>query len=371
MLLRTIRWPRRLLGHFHFILTNRHQESSLLKKNGNSYDFVTNGFPMSQTMTITVSQWQTLQNTILSLQTSLTNTQNSLHFMQGNYTKLQAWSSAMQSSYSAIPLNSGEILNSGDTAWMLASTALVLLMTLPGVALFYGGMCQTKNVLSSVLQSYAIACMVTMLWFMMSYSLCFRNGSPVIGNADRFWLVGWNQSLTQNSINRLGVNSAHALAPTIPESVYMTFQLTFAIITAALVCGAFAERMRFHAMLIFIFFWHFLVYCPVCHSNWAADGWLSVKGDLDFAGGNVVHICSGFSGLAASMIIGPRKDWGIAKMKPANIIHCVIGGALLWVGWFGFNAGSSVRAGTGAGFAMMVTQVRASRRRTRSILLPP
>ena len=278
--------------------------------------------------------------------------------LQNNVTALQAWQSQMQSG--SLTLSTGQQMNTGDVAWMLTSTALVLLMTLPGVALFYGGMCQAKNILSTVMQSYSIACMISVMWFMFTYSLCFNTGSPVIGNAGRFWLVGTQDTKNQKSPYRLGPSSANVLDPTVPESIYMTFQLTFAIITGVLVCGSFAERMRFEAMLIFIFFWHIIIYCPVCHSEWAPDGFLSVQGDLDYAGGNVVHICSGFSGLAASVVIGPRKGWGVIHMKPHNIVYTVVGGALLWVGWFGFNAGSAGGAGTAAGFAMMVTQICAA-----------
>ena len=294
---------------------------------------------------------------IATLQAQLNTLSANILALQGNLSSIQTWQSQVQTT---VPLSAGSNLNSGDAAWMLTSTAIVLLMTLPGVALFYGGMCQAKNVLSTVMQSYSIACMISVMWFMFTYSLCFNTGSPVIGNAGRFWLVGTQDTKNQKSPYRLGPSSANVLDPTVPESIYMTFQLTFAIITGVLVCGSFAERMRFEAMLIFIFFWHIIIYCPVCHSEWAPDGFLSVQGDLDYAGGNVVHICSGFSGLAASVVIGPRKGWGIVDMKPHNIVYTVIGGALLWVGWFGFNAGSAGGAGTAAGFAMMVTQICAA-----------
>jgi ammonium transporter, Amt family len=210
------------------------------------------------------------------------------------------------------------------------------------------------------MQTYSIACMISLMWMAFSYSLCFSTGSPLLGNGDRVWLIGTKDTGNQKSQYRLAPNSAHALAPTIPESVFIVYQLTFAIITAVLVCGSFAERMSFRAMLIFIFFWHIIVYCPVAHSTWAVDGWLALKGDLDFAGGNVVHVSSGMSGLAASIIIGPRRGWGVVDMKPHNIVYTVIGASLLWVGWFGFNAGSAVSAGTGAGFAMLVTHMSAS-----------
>jgi Amt family ammonium transporter len=278
-----------------------------------------------------------------------------LKILQSNISDLSAAQASSQAS--AIALSSGSNLNSGDTAWILASTALVLLMILPGIALFYGGMCQAKNVLSTVMQTYSIACMITLMWFAFTYSLCFSTGSAVLGNADRFWLIGTRDTGNQKSPYRLAPTSAHALAPTIPESLFITYQLTFAIITAVLVCGSFAERMSFRAMLIFICIWHIVVYCPVAHSSWALDGWLALKGDLDYAGGNVVHVASGMSGLAASLIIGPRRGWGVVDMKPHNIVYTVIGASLLWVGWFGFNAGSAVSAGTAAGFAIMVTQI--------------
>lgn len=252
------------------------------------------------------------------------------------------------------------VFNSGDTAWLLTSTAIVLLMTLPGLSLFYGGMSQAKNVLSCLMQTMSLSCMISLLWIMMGYSLCFGTGSPVFGGAERFWFIGTKEVTDQKSASRLGPTSFHPLAPTIPETVFITYQLTFAIITAAIVCGSFAERMKFWPMLIFMFFWHFLVYCPVAHSEWATDGFLALAGDLDFAGGNVVHVCSGFSGLAAAIIIGPRKGYGVEDLVPHNLVYTVIGGSLLWVGWFGFNAGSAVSAGSQAGFAMLVTHLCAA-----------
>ena len=245
-------------------------------------------------------------------------------------------------------------IDSGHTAWIMTSSTLVLLMSLPGLALFYGGMAQVKNVLSTVFQTFSIACLVSVLWFMFGYSLAFGSGSPVYGGAQRFWLMG-----DQRYTTRISVNSKHALAPNIPETVYMMFQMGFAVITAAIVCGSFAERMRFRSMLVFITFWHLLVYCPVAHAVWAQDGFLSVAGALDFAGGGVVHVCSGMSGLAASIIIGPRKGFGAKDLKPHNVLYTMIGGSMLWVGWFGFNAGSAGQAGGAAGFAMLTTQISA------------
>ena len=201
--------------------------------------------------------------------------------------------------------------------------------------------------------------MVTVLWFTMGYSLAFGAGSPFIGGSERFWLIGSKDSSNQKSVSRLGTGSKNALNCMIPESVFIMFQCTFAIITAAIVCGSFAERMRFSAMIVFIFFWHFLVYCVVAHWVWAPDGFLFEDGALDYAGGDVVHISSGMSGLAASIIIGPRKGFGAKDLKPHNVLYTMIGGSMLWVGWFGFNAGSAGQAGGAAGFAMLTTQISA------------
>jgi Amt family ammonium transporter len=242
--------------------------------------------------------------------------------------------------------------NSGDTAWIMASSAIVLMMSLPGLALFYGGMTQQKNVLSTVMQTFSIAGLVTILWMILGYSLCFSTGSEVYGGIQRAWLIGPDES------NKLGPETAHALADNIPESVFMNFQLTFAIITAAIVCGGFAERMKFSSVLVFIFFWHFLVYCPICHSEWAVDGFLAAAGDMDFAGGNVVHISSGVAALAASIIVGPRLSGNTTH--PHNLIYVVMGTAFLWVGWFGFNGGSALGANGTAGMAIMVTQICAA-----------
>ena len=230
----------------------------------------------------------------------------------------------------------------------------------PGLALFYGGMSQAKNVLSTVFQTYSITCMITLQWMAITYSVCFYSVSSVLGGADRLWLIGTQDTANQKSPHRMGPYSVHPLAPTVPESVFMMFQLTFAIITPALVCGSLAERMKFEAVLLFIFLWHFAVYCPVCHAEWGPGGFLATAGDLDFAGGNVVHITSGFSGLAASIVLGPRKGFGVLSLRPHNVIYSVIGGAFLWVGWFGFNAGSATTAGASAGFAMMVTHISGS-----------
>jgi len=244
-------------------------------------------------------------------------------------------------------------VNTGDTAWMLTSVALVLMMTVPGLGLFYGGMVRKKNVGDTVMTSFAITCLITILWVVCTYSLAFRAGSPFIGGLDRAFLQNILSDISNNTGN------PNALAPTIPESVYICFQLTFAIITPALIAGAFAERMKFSAMLWFVGLWAICVYSPVAHWVWGPDGFLSSGNDaawvkvLDFAGGTVVHVNSGTAGLAACIMLGKRKDSGPGH----NMILTFIGAGLLWVGWFGFNAGSAVTANMQAGMAMLVTQI--------------
>jgi ammonium transporter, Amt family len=236
-------------------------------------------------------------------------------------------------------------LDSGDTAWMLTSVALVLMMTVPGLALFYGGMVRKMNVLTTVMQSFAVTCLVTVLWMVIGYSFAFTPGSPFLGGTSRFLLYG----MTLDSVNDL--------AKTIPESVYMCFQMTFAIITPALICGAFADRMKFSALLWFIGLWSICVYCPIAHFVWGPDGFLNDAGVLDFAGGTVVHINSGFAGLMAALVMGRRRGYATEPMPPHNLVLSVIGASLLWVGWFGFNAGSATAANGNAGMAMAVTQI--------------
>jgi Amt family ammonium transporter len=234
------------------------------------------------------------------------------------------------------------VLNSGDTAWMLTSTLLVLMMTIPGVALFYGGMVRKKNVLATVMQSFAITCLVTVLWMVAGYSLAFSEGSAYLGGFSKVFLNG------------VGVG---AMSGTIPESVFMTFQMTFAIITPALICGAIADRMKFSAMMLFITAWSLLVYSPIAHWVWGPGGFLLDAGVLDFAGGTVVHINAGVAGLVAAIVLGKRLGYGTEPLPPHNLVLSVVGAALLWVGWFGFNAGSALTAGAGAGMAMAVTQI--------------
>src|SRR5438067_2330612 len=246
----------------------------------------------------------------------------------------------------------GAKINSGDTAWMLASTALVLLMTIPGLALFYGGMVRKKNVLATVMQSFAITCLVTVLWVVAGYSIAFIPGSAFFGGFDRLMLNGM---LFQKEAGKLTVSH---LGTTIPESVYMTFQMTFAIITPALIAGAFADRMKFSAMLWFMGLWSLLIYSPIAHMMWeSTTGFWATKGVLDFAGGTVVHINAGIAGLVCALVLGKRLGYGREAVAPHNLTLTVIGAALLWVGWFGFNAGSATAADGRAGMAMVVTQL--------------
>jgi ammonium transporter, Amt family len=235
-------------------------------------------------------------------------------------------------------------LSAGDTAWMLTSTALVLMMTIPGLALFYGGMVRKKNVLATVMQSFATTCIVTVVWMVIAYSLAFTDGGSAnayIGGMDRFLLRG------------MGVDT---LKGTIPESVFMCFQMTFAIITPALITGAFADRMKFSAIVLFMVLWQILIYAPIAHWVWGG-GFLGGLGVLDFAGGTVVHINAGVAGLVCALYIGKRYGYGSENMAPHNLVYSMIGASLLWVGWFGFNAGSELAADGRAGMAMTVTQI--------------
>ena len=248
-------------------------------------------------------------------------------------------------------ITSTDKINSGDTAWMLASTALVLMMTVPGLALFYAGMVRKKNVLATALQSFTVTCIVTVLWVIVGYSLAFTPGTPLIGGLSRLLLDGLTFDLNQKLI------SVSHVAPTIPESVYVCFQMTFAIITPALIAGAFAERMKFISMVIFMSLWSVLVYAPIAHWVWEPSGWLAALGDQDFAGGTVVHINAGAAGLMCAFMLGDRQGYGREQFAPFNLAFTMVGASLLWVGWFGFNAGSATAADGRAGMAMMVTQV--------------
>jgi Amt family ammonium transporter len=243
-------------------------------------------------------------------------------------------------------------ISAGDTAWMLTSTALVLMMSIPGLALFYGGMVRKKNVLATLMQTFAIVCVVTILWWLVGYSWAFTPGGKFLGGFSRALFGG--MAFMHDPVNQLSVSH---LALTIPETVYAMFQLTFAIITPALIAGAFADRMKFSAMLVFMAAWSLLVYVPIAHMVWEPSGWLNAAGVLDYAGGTVVHINAGMAGLASCIVLGKRLGYGRERMPPHNLTLTLIGASLLWVGWFGFNAGSAGAADGRAGMAMLVTQM--------------
>jgi ammonium transporter, Amt family len=253
-------------------------------------------------------------------------------------------------------------LDSGDTAWMLSSTALVLLMTVPGLALFYAGMVRKKNVLATMMQSFTICCIVTIVWTVAGYSIAFTTGNQYMGDFSRILLNGIAEHMEKGNDSQAfvlasGVKNVADMATTIPETVYMMFQMTFAIITPALIAGAFADRMKFSAMCIFMTLWSLLVYSPIAHWVWAPSGWANQMGVLDFAGGTVVHINAGIAGLMCALVLGKRVGYGSDNMAPYNLSLAVIGASLLWVGWFGFNAGSATAANGRAGMAMTVTQI--------------
>ncbi len=240
-------------------------------------------------------------------------------------------------------------LDSGNTAWMLTATALVLFMTIPGLALFYGGMVRKKNVLAIMMQSFAIAALMSVIWMVAGYSLAFTPGSGFIGGLDKMFLNG------------VGLDSLTGVAgANIPETVFVIFQMTFAIITPALITGAFADRMKFSAMMWFMGIWSLVVYAPITHWVWEGTGWLFTKGILDYAGGTVVHINAGIAGLVIAIMLGKRIGYGKEPMAPHNLTLTLIGAAMLWVGWFGFNAGSALAADSRAGMAMAVTQIAAA-----------
>ena len=232
-------------------------------------------------------------------------------------------------------------LDTGDTAWMLTSTALVLMMTIPGVALLYAGMVRKKNVLATMMQSFAICCLATIIWMVIGYSLAFGEGNAFVGD------------FTKVMLSHMEVDTLNG---TIPESVFVIFQMTFAIITPALIAGALADRMKFSALLWFIGIWSIVVYAPITHWVWGG-GFLGSAGVLDFAGGTVVHINAGVAGLVGALVLGKRLGYGTENLAPHNLVLSVIGASLLWVGWFGFNAGSAVAANGSAGMAMVVTQI--------------
>lgn len=246
-------------------------------------------------------------------------------------------------------------IDTGDTAWMLVATALILFMTMPGLALYYSGLGPSKNLLATATYVFVICVLVTVEFFAVGYSLAFApttglGSFPFFGDGSRLWLHG------------LKLNTAHQLAPKIPEAVYCVFQMTFAIITPALISGSFVGRTKFRALLVFILLWHVCVYCPIAHVNWHPDGFMFQLGVLDYAGGNVVHISSGIAGLMTAIVVGKRRGWVPGKYDthpPGNMLLTFIGMSMLWVGWFGFNAGSAVAAGDRAAMAFLVTQISA------------
>jgi Amt family ammonium transporter len=240
-------------------------------------------------------------------------------------------------------------LNSGDTAWMITSSALVLMMTIPGLGLFYGGMVRKKNVLATLAQSFGATCLITVLWMIIGYSIAFTANPDAGTNA---WIGGFDYLF----LKPMTLNKVSSLAGTIPESVYMFFQMTFAIITPALIAGALADRMKFSAFLWFMGLWLIFVYCPIAHWVWGG-GWLGAMGALDYAGGSVVHLNAGTAALVTCLVLGKRVGLGTENMSPHNLVLSVIGASLLWVGWFGFNAGSAVTAGYNAGMAAAATQI--------------
>jgi len=240
-------------------------------------------------------------------------------------------------------------MNSGDMAWMMTSTVIVLMMTIPGLALFYGGMVRKKNVLATVMQSFAAACLLTIVWMVVGYSIAFGDGgefNAYFGGFGKMFFAG----MTKDGL----------FAPlTITESLFATFQMTFAIITPALIAGAVADRMKFSSFLVFITLWLIVVYAPICHWVWGG-GFLGSAGIMDFAGGTVVHINSGVAGLVAAIVLGRRKGYGHENMAPHNLVYTAMGAAFLWVGWFGFNGGSAGAANDSAAMAILVTQVCAA-----------
>ncbi len=289
-------------------------------------------------MSVSDQQISLLQSQINELMAKISNLEINAHSQIDLQHDIQA------QVYSSNTVNSG--LNSGDTAWMLAATALVLFMTIPGLTLFYAGMARSKNVLAIVMQCFIITALITFLWLCFGYSLTFapaQTSNPnaiIYGDATRFWLQG------------MGLDTKHQLAPSIPESVFCAYQLTFAIITPALITGAFADRMQFEAMILFMTLWHFIVYCPTAHSLWHPDGFLYKAEALDYAGGNVVHISAGMSGLVSSIYLGARAGFGEETFEPHNILLTAVGSSMLWVGWYGFNAGSALGATDRAGVAL-------------------
>ncbi|MSO91343.1 MAG: ammonium transporter [Acetobacteraceae bacterium] len=249
-------------------------------------------------------------------------------------------------------------VDSGDTAWMLLCTALVIFMTIPGLALFYCGMVRKKNILATVMQSFSLCALVTVVWFVAGYSLAFGTGNPWIGDISRLFLAGLEEGFDKPFT--LGAGTEAAVATTIPESVFLLYQMAFAIITPAIVTGAMVDRMKYTALLFFFVLWSLLIYAPLAHWVWSPLGWLNAMGVADFAGGTVVELNSGVTGLVCAIILGRRLGYGQDNMAPFNLTLAVAGAAILWVGWFGFNAGGALTAGGRAGMALLATQMAAA-----------
>lgn len=253
------------------------------------------------------------------------------------------------------------VLDTGDTAWVMISSALVLLMTIPGIALFYAGMVRKKNVLATMMQSFAICCMITLVWMVVGYSLVFTTWNSFIGNFSQVMLNGilGNYHMGVDKGFVLGANSSNPVLMTIPQSAYVLFQMTFIIISVAILVGSVAERIKFSALCIFCIFWSLFSYVPVAHWVWNPTGWLANLGAIDFAGGTVVHINAGVAGLVCALVVGKRLGYGRSDLAPHNVGYAVMGASLLWVGWFGFNGGSALGANGRAAMALLVTQIAA------------
>nr|WP_294529349.1 ammonium transporter [uncultured Rhodopila sp.] len=251
-----------------------------------------------------------------------------------------------------------QTIEPGDVAWVLTSTVLVLLMTIPGLALFYAGMVRKKNLLAIMMQSFSLCALMTVVWIVAGYSLAFTNGNAFIGDFSRLFLNGlgdaWDKPFT------LGAGTANAQPTTIPESVFLMFQMAFAIITPAVVTGSCADRMKFPALLMFFTLWSLLIYAPLAHWVWSPNGWLASLGIADFAGGTVVEINCGVSGLVCALMLGRRLGYGQENMAPWNLSYAVVGASLLWIGWMGFNSGGALGANGRAGMAVLVTQIAAA-----------
>ncbi|MDG2963179.1 ammonium transporter [Exercitatus varius] len=248
-------------------------------------------------------------------------------------------------------LQSISVISAGDTTWVMVSTILVLFMTIPGLALFYAGMVRKKNVLATMIQSFATCCLIAIIWVCFGYSLAFTPNIGLIGGSDRFFLNGLDL------FTEKGLVTVYPGAASIPESVFMLFQMAFAVIAGAIITGAFAERMKFSALLWFVGLWSLLIYVPTAHWVWGPGGWLALDGVLDYAGGTVIHINAGIAGLVAAVVIGKRVGYGRESMMPHNLVLTLIGTAMLWIGWFGFNAGSALAADARAGMALVATQI--------------